>query len=143
MAYKINQPKNVIIKAGATVAGVLEWDPGFAGKWNGRAELAQKFVDSEVLKQSAPYTPFQSGMLQKSGLFGTKIGNGEVVWNAPYARYVYYGKVMVGRAPKTLTDRDLTFHGAPKRGAFWFERLKADRGAIIINGAKRIMGGGL
>lgn len=143
MADKIKQPMNTILRAGATGIGSLEWNPGFSIKWNGRAEMAQMYVDNTVLKESAPYTPFQSGMLQKSGLLGTKVGSGEVVWSSPYARYLYYGKVMVGRAPKQLTDRNLTFHGAPKRGAFWFERMKADRGKQIIAGAKRIMGGGL
>jgi hypothetical protein len=46
---------------------------------------------------------------------------------------------MVGRAPKKLTDTNLTFHGAPKRGAFWFERLKADKKDQILRGAAKIM----
>jgi hypothetical protein len=142
MRKVILQPANKAIRVGGTIAGRLEWNSGFANKWNGRYDEAQRFVDNEVLKQSEPYLPFQTGGLRDAGIAGTIPGSGEVVWNGPYARYQYYGKVMVGRAPKDLTDRDLTYHGAPKRGAFWFERMMADRGRQIIAGARKIAGGG-
>lgn len=142
MRKVILQPANKSIRAGAAVAGILKWDEGFASKWNGRYDSAQRFVDSEVLRLSEPYLPFQSGTLRNLGIAGTIPGNGEVVWEGPYARYLYYGKVMVGRAPKQLTDRDLKFHGAPTRGAFWFERMFADKGKQIIAKARKIAGGG-
>ena len=100
----------------------------------------QEYIDSEVLRLSDPYVPMQQGGLKRSGTLGTKPGSGEVVYNAPYARYQYYGKVMVGRAPKRLTDRDLTYHGAPKRGKLWFERMKADHKNAILAGARKIGG---
>lgn len=103
--------------------------------------IVQKYVDSETLRLSDPYTPMQDHMLINSGALGTDIGSGQVIWNSPYARYLYYGKLMVGRAPKTLTEKDLTFHGAPKRGAFWFERMKADHKPEILKGAAKIAGG--
>ncbi len=81
-------------------------------------------------------------MLKKSGILGTVIGSGEVVWNAPYAHYHYYGKLRVGRAPKILTNIDLKHHGAPMRGKFWFERMKADKKAQILDGARRLAVGG-
>lgn len=100
----------------------------------------QQYIDSEVLRLSDPYVPMQQGNLKRSGTLGTKLGSGEVVYNAPYARYQYYGKVMVGRAPKRLTDRELTYHGAPKRGKLWFERMKADHRNAILTGARKIGG---
>ena len=33
----------------------------------------QKIVDSEVLRRSDPYVPFDTGYLKKSGIAGTKI----------------------------------------------------------------------
>lgn len=137
---KINTPINAIIK---TIDGTakLEWALDFQPKWDGRYSRAQMFVDSEVLRLSSPYIPHQSGILEKSGILGTKVGSGEVVWNAPYARYLYYGKVMVGRAPKKVINKDLQFHGAPMRGAFWFERMKKDKGQSILDGAAKIAGG--
>lgn len=101
----------------------------------------QKYIDSEVIRLSRPYTPFLSGALMRSAESGTESGSGEVVYNSPYGRYQYYGKVMVGRAPKTVTDRVLTYSGAPKRGAKWFERMKADCKDDILRGAALIAGG--
>lgn len=138
---KITTPKGTIIKTKNGKAE-LKWNPNFVDKWQGRYTDAQKFVDSEVLRLSSPYIPFESSMLEKSGILGTTIGSGEVVWNAPYARYLYYGQVMVGRAPKVLTARKLTYHGAPMRGAFWFERMKKDKGKQILDKAALIAGGG-
>lgn len=142
MRKVILQPIDKTIRTGPTIAATLKWNQGFADKWNGRYDEAQRFVDSEVLRLSEPYLPFQTGGLRDAGIAGTVPGSGEVVWNGPYARYLYYGKVMVGRAPKQLTDRDLRFHGAPRRGAFWFERMMADKGKQIIAKARKIAGGG-
>lgn len=138
---KIETPRGTIVKTTNSKAE-LKWNPNFTDKWQGRYSRAQMFVDSEVLRLSDPYIPMQSGMLKKSGILGTVIGSGEVVWNAPYARYLYYGKVMVGRAPKVLTAKNLTYHGAPMRGAFWFERMKKDKGKQILDKAALIAGGG-
>ncbi len=148
---KIEQPRNLGISLNAKAAGTLEWNKAFAGQWNGRYDLAQQFVDNSVLRYSEPYLPFQTGMLRNSGITGSIPGTGEVVWNAPYARFLYYGKVMVSPSTgsswaksgerKVLTDRSLTYHGAPKRGAFWFERMKADHKESILQGAKKIIGG--
>ena len=112
---------------------------------------AQKYVDNEVLRLSDPYLPYQTGMLRDSGLHGTDVGSGKVVWNSPYAKFLYYGKVMLGmesHSPwaksgekKAKTSRDLTYHGAPKRGAFWFERMKADHLQEILKGLARLLGG--
>ena len=44
----------------------------------------QKIVDSEVLRRSDPYVPFKTGYLKSSGIRGTKIGSGEVMYNAVY-----------------------------------------------------------
>lgn len=69
-------------------------------------------LDSEVLRYAEPYIPFRTGMLVRSGISGTVIGNGEVIYNAPYAKGQYYH----GRIPK----------GAALRGRYWIERMKAD-----------------
>lgn len=110
----------------------------------------QRYIDSEVLRLSNPFVPFQGGQLIQSGISGSDIGSGEVRWNGPYARYLYYGKLMVAPSgsswakkgeKKHLTDKDLTYHRAPKRGAFWFERMKAAHRKDILRGAARIAGG--
>lgn len=90
----------------------------------------QKIVDSEVLRLCDPLVPFVSGNLVKSGVRGTKIGSGEVCYNAPYARYQYYGKSRTG-APLNYTK---THHAAA--GSLWFERMKAAHRDEILKKAQ-------
>lgn len=106
----------------------LEWNENFGAQRTEDFSQAQKYVDSEVLRLSAPYMPIQTGMLIKSGQLGTVIGSGEVNWIAPYAAPQYY---------RTARSRPYDAH----RGAYWFERMKADHKSEIIDGAKRIGGG--
>lgn len=106
----------------------IEWSPGFIPRFQKQYDSAQKFVDSEVQKRSAPYTPKKTSMLIKSSILGTVIGSGEVQWVAPYARDQYY---------HTADTRSYD----PKRGAHWFERMKADHGKAILSKAKKIGGG--
>lgn len=148
---RIRTPKSSTVKTGACTA-TLTWAPDFSAKWEERYVRAQKFVDSEVIRLCAPYTPFDTGSLSRSANLGTAIGSGEVVWNAPYARYLYYGTLMVSPSTgspwakkgerKVQTGRELRYVGAPKRGKLWFERMKADHKQEILDGARRIIGGG-
>lgn len=100
----------------------------------------QKFVDSEVLRLCKPYVPFRNNGLIESGDAQTVVGSGEVIYKTPYARYQYYGKVMIGSPPKQVTDIDLQYHGGGKRGAKWFERMKADHKDDILRGAAKKAG---
>ena len=77
---------------------------------------AQKFLDSEVLRDSAPFTPMRTGNLMTSGSRGTVIGSGKVIYNAPYAKKCYYG-------------RHFKFSKAkhPQARAQWFEGAKATK----------------
>ncbi|MCM1167961.1 MAG: minor capsid protein [Lachnospiraceae bacterium] len=65
--------------------------------WNNRDRIsgnikrAQKYLDSQVLKDTDKYVPMRTGILAKSGIIGTRIGSGELEYSAPYARKVYYG----------------------------------------------------
>ena len=103
---------------------------------------AQQFLDNEVIRTTDSYVPLDSGKLKQSAISGTKVGSGKVVYNTPYAKYQYYGKLMVGKAPKTLTNKDLQYHsGDSKRGSFWFERSKADNLDAWLNGVAQVIGG--
>ena len=88
----------------------------------------QRFVDSEVLRLCEPYVPMDAGVLKTSGSVSTDIGSGEVIYETPYARKVYY-------------DPDLNFQGGPMRGALWAERMWVDHGDDIVQGAAKIAGG--
>lgn len=98
----------------------------------------QRFVDSEILRLVEPYVPFQVGILRTSGITNTIIGSGELVWSTLYAQMLWYGKKMIGPAPRTVTETDLIFHGGALTGAFWVLRMWEDRGQEIIKSAEEI-----
>lgn len=143
---RIETPRGVLIK---TKDGTVElrWNPSFQDIWEDRFNEAQKYVDSAVLRYNSRYIPFRTGFLNQSGTLGTVIGSGMVVYNAPYARYMYYGKVMrdangramFGMAPKHVTEEPIQYHGAPQRGDFWFERMKAAHKDTILRQAAKKM----
>lgn len=103
----------------------------------------QEFIDNSVIQLMDEYTPMRSGLLKILPKYESQIGSGLIVQSTPYARYQYYGKVMVGPAPKQVTDIPLTYNGAPMRGAFWFERMKADHAADILRGAQNVANKGV
>ncbi|RUM43010.1 MAG: capsid protein [Desulfocapsa sp.] len=126
-APKIETPRGSIThnKSGKAV---LKWNTDFQPKWQGRFTLAQKFVDSEVLRLSEPYIPLDTSMLIKSGILGTEIGSGTVKWIAPYAKAQYYSPRKPGSQTGAL------------RGPYWFERMKKTYLRKILNGAKKLAG---
>lgn len=124
---KITTPKGAVVKTQNGTAK-LTWNPGFDRNWNGQYSRAQTFVDSEVLRLCSKRVPFQTGMLDKSGILGTEIGSGIVAWIAPYAKSQYY---------LTAPTRSYDI----MRGGLWFERMKADHKKEIIAGAKARAGG--
>ena len=118
----------------------------------------QTVVDEAVLRYCAPKVPFDTGYLIRSAITGSAIGQGLIVYATPYARYLYYGEVygpnipifeggeLAGfRSPKGQkkhpTGRPLTYRGAPERGAYWFERMKAEHKTDIIQEAAAAAGG--
>ena len=113
--------------------------------------FVQKYIDSECIRLMKPYTPMLSGVLIKSATLGSTIGSGEIVQIAPYARYQYYGKLMVSSITgsawatkgesKVLTDKNLTYSKInPNAGPFWLERMKSDHKKAILNGARKLSG---
>lgn len=106
----------------------FQWDKDFAKTRANRFSIAQKFLDSEVLRTTSPYVPRRTGTLERSGQLGTVIGSGKVVYNTPYAPAQYYN---------TAQTRDYD----PRRGGMWFERSKADHKEEWLNGAAKILGG--
>ena len=95
-----------------------------ASRGLGSSTKVQKYLASEVKRISEPYVPMQQGDLVDAQIAAD---GSQIVYTQPYAHYQYYGKVMAGRAPKKYTGDDLTYHGAPMRGARWTERMLADK----------------
>ena len=118
----------------------------------------QAVVDEAVLRYCAPKVPFDTGYLIRQALQTSIIGQGLIVYGTPYARYLYYGEVYGPNIPifeagelagfysppgqkKHPTGRALTDQGAPERGAFWFERMKAEHREDIVREAAAAAGG--
>lgn len=91
----------------------------------------QRFVTHAVNRRITRYMPYRTGTLATKLKMVT--GPTEIIVLGPYARYQYYGKVMVGPAPKTVTDKDLQYTKSknPLAGPFWDRRMMAAEGAQI------------
>lgn len=112
----------------------------------------QKFIDNEVIRLMTPYTPNRMSILYKSAKATPRVGSGKIIQSTPYARFQYYGKVMISPTTgtpwalkgekKILTNRDLVHDKSkhPMAGPFWFERMKADKKDEILQGARKIAG---
>ncbi len=149
----IKQPKNIKLTAEqkATKAEIkLVWKSTFGKENTERFTTVQKYVDSECIKLMVPYTPMRNGILQKGAVLGTKIGSGEIHYSIPYARYQYYGKLMVSSITgsafaargesKVLTEKDLVYNKArhPLAQRLWFETMKHNHKEQILRGAAAI-----
>lgn len=97
----------------------------------------QQVLTSEIYRQAEPYTPMRSKTLIRTA----EVGKDHITYVQPYARYLYYDKVMVGRAPKTVTNRDLQFGGGGKRGARWIPRMWEEKKGEITKTVAKEAGG--
>lgn len=94
---------------------------------------AEHAVAVQVKRDTEPFVPALTGSLTQR----TRVIGNEVVYPGPYARFLYYGKVMVDPATgstyaqkggtKMVTDRNLVFSKAmhPQAQSHWFEASKA------------------
>ena len=111
----------------------------------------QRYWTSMVNQRITRYMPYRSGML--SGKLKYISGPGEITVATPYARYQYYGRVMIDPAigaagfmtkdgtwrsrkgaAKVLTNRPLTYDTSKhaQAGPFWDRRLIAAEGAAMV-----------
>lgn len=105
------------------------------------ASKAEKWLANVVLKDTRPFVPALTLSLANRA----HVEGNSVVYPGPYARYLYFGKVMEGplHGPKTATDRDLVFTTSihPDAQAFWFEASKAQNMKKWISGTEKIVRG--
>ncbi len=87
----------------------------------------QKYIDKAVMENCDPYAPLESSTLKNSPIGASVLGSGKVIYNTPYAARMYY-------------NPQYHFTGAPMRGAYWFERMKADKRDTILRGAAKVAG---
>lgn len=102
---------------------------------------AESVLAQQVMKDTIPFVPALTGSLMVRTRIhpeyrGEIVGN-SIVYPGPYARFLYYGKVMVDPATgstyapkdgtKVVTDRNLVFNTTmhPQAQAHWFDASKA------------------
>lgn len=114
-----------------------------------RGGPVQKLFTSEVKRISTPYIPFDQGILS------SQVMNGEydesIIYYAPYARYHWYGKLMVSPTTgsswakkyeqKVLADppRNMKYRGSPLRGPRWVERAWIDHGNEVVQRVQKFV----
>ena len=117
----------------------MKFDVRFDGEQAIRSALqesctkAEHILAQQVAKDTSPFVPMLTGSLDQR----TRVDGSQVIYPGPYARFLYYGKVMVDPntgstyAPKggtkVATDRNLVFNQTvhPQAQSHWFEASKA------------------
>ena len=119
----------------------------------------QMFHTQNVLRRIKKYMPFVSGATYKITVTQTVISKPEIVTDTPYAKYLFYGKVMVDPkinaagfmtpegwrsrkgCVKVLTGRSLTYNRSknPAAGSRWDRALSAAEGRAMAADIQRYM----
>lgn len=113
-----------------------------ATKISAAGERAVGIITQTVLDDMNEYVPEDQGQLIDSSATHSDVLHGELVWAAPYARYLYHGVLMVDPKTGSAWAREgqtkvkvspevrLKFDKLknPKAGSHWCERAQADHG---------------
>lgn len=79
---------------------------GLKKKLNAAAKSAEHALAVQVAKDTEPFVPMLTGSLANR----TQIKGNQIIYPGPYARYLYYGKVMVnsatGKGPSHFVDKN-------------------------------------
>lgn len=126
-------------------------DEAIAKKLAVASTKAEHAVAVQAAKDTSPYVPMLTGSLDAR----TQVEGCSIIYPGPYARYLYYGKLMVdpntgsSYAPKggtkVLTDKNLVFNQAshPQAQDHWFEASKAQNIDKWIRVAEKAVKNGL
>lgn len=103
-------------------------------KYGAMNDKARMLLKNEIVKDTDKFVPFRTGYLKNSAIRSISSKDDAIIYKGPYARFLYYGKVMIGvitHRPwakkgeiKKATNRNLTF-SHPFACARWFEKSKS------------------
>lgn len=114
---------------------------------DGRIKKANAWLQEEIIKDTDQFVPALTGALSTNV---HRDGNA-IVYAMPYARYLYYGKLMIDPetgssyarkgSRKALTDKNLVFNKSmhPQATSHWFEVSKAVNEEKWEQGVKKIL----
>ena len=109
-----------------------------AKRYLNKSGKAHRLLAIEIRKKSDPYVPFDNGPLKNSAYVDNRC---RIIYPQIYARYHWYGKVMVGRAPKRVTNKDMRYSKGTRRGPFWTQRAWKARGKEVLKAVANETGG--
>ena len=106
---------------------------------------AQQHLVKNVARRITKYVPKRTySSIENAIAQGQEPANGRIVIRGPHIKYLYFGKVMAGRKPKHVTNKDIRYTTTFNRlaGPFWLERLMAaEKDRIIEDERRNILGG--
>ena len=154
MAKNIKQLQYEFKHKDRTITGVMRID---LSRFEGQYSRAQYGLDSMIMQSMIPYMPKDTGTFINvtQAMSQAIAGSGKVVAAAaPFGRFLYEGKVMVGKKTrsafaakgekKIVTERQLQYSRSanPKVTDHWFNTAKENHGKAWIRKTKKIAGGG-
>ncbi|MBS7363911.1 MAG: hypothetical protein KIH03_08885, partial [Paludibacteraceae bacterium] len=72
---KIKNPPEISVNGSV---GSLRWSPNTSGNMEKKFSVAQKMLDSDIVRLTAPFVPMDTGTLMRSAQLATDYGSGEV-----------------------------------------------------------------
>ncbi len=102
------------------------------------------FLRNTVDRFCDPYIPFKVGELKNKKTYPN---NYSIKYISPHAHYHYKGKKAIGASkPKgikrTISNEDMEYQGAPKRGPEWDKRMMNDRGKEVCKDVEKFIKNG-
>lgn len=97
-------------------------------KYRSRAKVAQVMLDEAVLKDTDAYVRYRTGVLARSARTASRIGQGAIIYDTPYAKRVYYDEF-------SNVTRDIHPLATPK----WFEESKKKNKDKWLKAVDRIL----
>lgn len=114
-------------------------------RYRNQGNLAMTILKNEIVKDTDPHVPMRDGGLKRSAIASIGTKKHQIIYRKVYARFLYYGKVMVGkitRRPwankgetKETINKDLTYS---QGGSHWFEESKKKNMNKWIDLAKKL-----
>lgn len=106
-----------------------------------------EFFKIKVDEYSDPYVPYSGGSGVHLKRLKTYPDKSTIQYEAPHAHYHFVGKKAIGASrplgvKRKISDIDMKYQGAPKRGPNWVERMMNDKEQDIIKDVQKFIDNG-